>query len=49
MKNEEKMATTMRQAQQWAEMLKGLADVLSTLVEACSEQTKVMDDDGSTA
>lgn len=45
MKNEEKMATTMRQAQQWAEMLKGLADVLSTLVEACSEQTEVTDDD----
>ena len=45
MKNEEKMATTMRQAQQWAEMLKGLADVLSTLVEACSEQTEVTNDD----
>ncbi len=43
--DKEKMATTMRQARQWAEMLQGLADVLSTLVEACSEQTGGTDDD----
>lgn len=37
--NDKKMATTMRQAQQWAEMFKGLADVLSTLVTVCSEES----------
>ena len=38
MKNEKEMAATMQQAQQWAEMLKGLSDVLTTLVAACSDK-----------
>lgn len=36
--DKEKMATTMRQARQWAEMLQGLADVLSTLAALGDEE-----------
>ncbi len=43
--NDKKMATIMRQAQQWAEMFKGIADVLSTLVTVCSEESTGNDDD----
>lgn len=41
--NEEKRAEMLRQAQQWAEMFKSLADVLSTLAETCSDNNDEWD------
>ena len=42
MKQTEKMATTNRQSQQWAEMFKNLADVLSTLANVYNTETDRM-------